>query len=69
MAVGEAVRAASDRSYQGGVVVMVFDQRQQEMLDDIEIEILNYVASLPLAETVDDLKRELEHFGYTLGNA
>lgn len=49
---------------------MRFDtQRQQQMLDDMENEILNYAASLPATETLDDLKEELEHFGFTLGSA
>lgn len=49
--------------------MMVLDQRQRERLDDVELEILNYVASLAPNEAMDDLKEELEHFGFTLGSA
>ncbi len=49
--------------------MMVFDQHQRDRLDDMELEILNYVATLPPAETMEDLKEELEHFGFTLGSA
>ncbi len=48
---------------------MVFDQRQQQMFDDIENEILDYAASLTPAGTMEELKEELEHFGFTLGSA
>ena len=48
--------------------MMVFDLRQQEMLEDMEIEILVYAASVPMADAMKDLK-ELEHFGFTLGSA
>lgn len=49
--------------------MMVFDQRQQQMLDDMENEVLDYAASLLPAESMDDLKEELAHFGFTLGSA
>ena len=49
--------------------MMVFDQRQQEMLENMELEILDFVASAPMGEALDDLKRELEHFGFSLGSA
>jgi len=48
---------------------MVFDQLQREILDDMESEVLNYAASMPEAEALDDLREELEHFGFTLGSA
>ncbi|HYX69429.1 MAG TPA: hypothetical protein VE825_09875 [Terriglobales bacterium] len=53
----------------GGAAMMVFDQRQQEMLENMELEILDFVASAPMGEALDDLKRELEHFGFSLGSA
>jgi hypothetical protein len=49
--------------------MMVFDQVQRERLDDMENEILNFAASMPEPEAMDDLKRELQHFGFTLGSA
>ena len=49
--------------------MILFDQRQQEMLDDLEIDILNYTAMGSLSERLDDLKGEFEHFGFTLGSA
>jgi hypothetical protein len=49
--------------------MIVLDERQQERLEDMELEILNYAASLPPNQPMDDLKRELEHFGFTLGSA
>ncbi|HXZ26472.1 MAG TPA: hypothetical protein VEG08_00580 [Terriglobales bacterium] len=49
--------------------MIVFDERQLERLDEMEVEILNYAASLPPNQAMDDLKEELEHFGFTLGSA
>lgn len=49
--------------------MLVFDERQQELLDDMENEILDFAASAPLGEAMDDLKKELEHFGFSLGSA
>jgi virulence-associated protein VapD len=48
--------------------MMVFDQRQQEMLENMELEILDFVSSAPIGQAMDDLKRELEHFGFCLGS-
>ncbi len=49
--------------------MMVFDPLQQQMLDDVENEILAFAASIPEPEGMDDRKKELEHFGFTLGSA
>ena len=54
---------------QGGATMLVFDAQQQKMLEDMELEILDYVASAPMGQALDDLKQELEHFGFTLGSA
>ena len=48
--------------------MLVFDQQQQEMLEAMELEILDYVASAPMGEAMDDLKKELEQFGFSLGS-
>jgi len=47
----------------------VFDERQQERWDEMELEVLDYAASLAPNQPMDDLKEELEHFGFTLGSA
>ncbi len=49
--------------------MFVFDQRQQERLEQLELEIADYVAMLPSAEAMDELKEELQHYGLTLGQA
>ncbi len=49
--------------------MLVFDQRQQERLEQLELEIADYVATLPSAESMDELKEELEHYGLSLGQA
>ncbi len=48
---------------------MEFDQQRQAMLDEMESTILLYVGSVPLNDSMDDLKEELEQFGFTLGRA
>lgn len=53
--------------------MMLLDERQRQRLDDIEVEILDYVAALPATENIEelehDLKQELAFFGFTLGNS
>ncbi len=49
--------------------MIVLDERQQQRLEDMEVEILNYAASLSPDEAMDELKEELQHFGFTLGSA
>ncbi len=46
----------------------VLDQHQQTVLDELENSILYYVTSLPSPDSMEDLKAELEHFGFTLGS-
>ena len=48
--------------------MMVFDQCQQEMLESMELEILDFVASAPIGQAIDELKKELEHLGFGLGS-
>ena len=48
---------------------MEFDQRRQEMLDEMESMILSYVGSFPFNDSMEELKEELEEFGFTLGTA
>ncbi len=45
------------------------DQRQRERLDELELEILNYVAILPFSDAIKELKEELQRFGFGLGHA
>ncbi len=49
--------------------MLVFDQCQQERLEQLELEIVTYVATLPSAEAMDELKEELQRYGLSLGQA
>ncbi len=48
---------------------MEIAQQRQEILDEMESAILSYVGSLPYRDTMEELKEELEQFGFTLGTA